>query len=159
YLPEAQSPVSWLTLAVRTDGDPTRMLSAIRNEIRGVDPDQAIFEVSTMDGLLAEAIATQRFVMVLLAGFASLALALAAIGIYGVMAYAVAQRTSEIGVRMALGAQAGDVLKLVVGQGMRLALFGISVGLVAALGLTRLMATLLFGVKATDPLTFTLIVA
>jgi putative ABC transport system permease protein len=159
YLPEAQSPVSWLTLAVRTDGDPTRMLSAIRNEIRGVDPDQAVFEVSTMEGLLAEAIATQRFVMLLLAGFASLALALAAIGIYGVMAYAVAQRTSEIGVRMALGAQAGDVLKLVVGQGMRLALFGISVGLVAALGMTRLMATLLFGVKATDPLTFTLIVA
>jgi putative ABC transport system permease protein len=154
YLPEAQLPVSWLTLAVRTAGDPAQTLGAIRNEIRGVDPDQAVFEVATMEGLLAEAIAKRRFVMILLAGFASLALALAAIGIYGVMGYTVAQRTQEIGVRMAMGAQTGDVLKLVVGQGMRLALGGVAIGLAAACGLTRLMATLLFSVKAIDPLTF-----
>jgi len=157
YLPEAQSPVSWLTLAVRTTGAPARMLNAIRTEIRSVDPDQAVFEVATMESLLAEAIAKRRFVMLLLAVFAALALTLAAIGIYGVMAYTVAQRTQEIGIRMALGAQTGDVLRLVVGQGMRLALGGVGIGLVAALGLTRLMTTLLFGVSATDPLTFVLI--
>jgi putative ABC transport system permease protein len=159
YLPEAQLPVSWLTLAVRTAGDPAQMIKAVRDEIRGVDSDQAVFEVATMEGLLAESIAKRRFVMLLLAGFAALALALAAIGIYGVMSYTVAQRTQEIGVRMALGAQAGDVLKLVVGQGMRLALGGLGVGLVAAYVLTRLMTTLLFGVRATDPLTFALIAA
>jgi putative ABC transport system permease protein len=154
YLPEAQLPVSWLTLVVRTAGDPAQTLSAIRNEIRGVDPDQAVFEVATMEGLLAESIARRRFVMILLAGFAALALTLAAIGIYGVMAYTVAQRTQEIGVRMALGAQASDVLKLVVGQGMRLALGGVGIGLAAACGLTHLMTTLLFSVSAIDPLTF-----
>jgi len=154
YLPEAQLPVSWLSLVVRSAGDPAQTLGAIRSEIRGVDPDQAVFEVATMDGLLAEAIAKRRFVMLLLAGFAALALALAAIGIYGVMGYTVAQRTQEIGVRMALGAQTGDVLKLVVGQGMRLAFGGVVIGLGAAYGLTRLMTTLLFSVKATDPLTF-----
>ncbi len=159
YLPEAQSPVSWLTLAVRTAGDPARMLNAVSNEIRSVDPDQAVFEVATMEGLLAESIAKRRFVMLLLAVFAALALILAAIGIYGVMAYTVAQRTQEIGIRMALGAQTGDVLRLVVGQGIRLALGGVCIGLAAAFGLTRLMTTLLFGVRATDPLTFALISA
>src|SRR5262249_20545299 len=136
---------------------PAQTLGAIRNEIRSVDPDQAVFEVATMEGLLAESIAKRRFVTLLLAGFAALALTLSAIGIYGVMAYTVAQRTQEIGIRMALGAQAGDVLRLVVGQGIRLALVGVGVGLVAAFGLTRLMTTLLFGVRATDPLTFALI--
>jgi putative ABC transport system permease protein len=157
YLPEAQSPVSWLTLVVRTTGDPAQMINAVRNEIRSVDPSQAVFEVATMEGLLSGAIAKQRFVMLLLAGFAALALALAAIGIFGVMAYTVAQRTQEIGIRMALGAQTGDVLRLVVRQGMRPALVGIGIGLAAALGLTRLVKTLLFGVTATDPLTFIVI--
>ena len=159
YLPEAQSAVSWLTLVVRTTGDPAGALNAVRSEIRGVDPDQAVFEVATMDGLLAEAIAKRRFVMVLLAVFAALALVLAGIGIYGVMAYTVAQRTREMGIRMALGAQAGDVLRLVVGHGMRLALGGVGIGLMAAFGLTRLMKALLFGVSATDLLTFALIAA
>ncbi len=159
YLPQAQSPVSWLTLAVRTTGNPALMLNAVRDAIRSVDPDQAVFEVATMEGLLAESIAKRRFVMLLLAVFAALALALAAIGIYGVMAYTVAQRTQEIGIRMALGAQTRDVLRLVVGQGMRLALFGVGIGLIAAIGLTRLMTTLLFGVSATDLLTFALIAA
>jgi len=154
YLPQAQFPVSFLSLTVRTTGDPVEMVNAVRNEIRGVDPDQAVFEVSTMEGLLAEAIAKRRFVMLLIAIFAALALILAAIGIYGAMAYSVAQRTQEIGVRMALGAQARDVLRLVVGQGLRLVLIGVGIGLIAAFGLTRLMATLLFGVEASDPLTF-----
>jgi len=159
YIPQAQFPVSFLTLAVRTTGDPVQTVNAVRNEIRGVDSDQAVFEVSTMEGLLAQAIAKRRFVMLLLAMFAALALILAAIGIYGVMAYSVAQRTQEIGVRMALGAQARDVLKLVVGQGLRLVLIGVGIGLIAAFGLTRLMATLLFGVEASDPLTFVSIAA
>ncbi|MBO0798015.1 MAG: ABC transporter permease, partial [Blastocatellia bacterium] len=159
YLPEAQAPLDWLTLVVRTAGDPAGMLNAVRNEIRKVDPDQAVFAIATMDNLLADAMASRRFVMLLLSGFAVLALALASIGIYGVMSYTVAQRTQEIGIRMALGARAGDVLKLVVGQGMKVALFGICIGLVAAFALTRMLTTLLFGVKATDPLTFVLIAA
>src|SRR5262249_17516607 len=112
-----------------------------------------------MESLLAESIAKRRFVTLLLAGLAALALTLSAIGLYGEMAYTVAQRTQVIGIRMGVGAQAGDVLRLVVGQGIRLALVGVGVGLVAAFGLTRLMTTLLFGVRATDPLTFALIAA
>jgi putative ABC transport system permease protein len=159
YLPEAQYPVSWLTLVVRTAGDPAQALNAVRHEIRSIDPDQAVFKVATVDGLLAEGIARRRFVMLLLAVFASLALVLAASGIYGVMAYLVAQRTFEIGLRMALGAQAGDVLKLIIGQGLKLAVGGVAIGLVGALALTQLLKTLLFGVSATDPRTYVVIAA
>jgi putative ABC transport system permease protein len=157
YLPAAQFPSSTLTLVVRTSNDPAQMLGAVRNEIRAVDPNQAVFEVATMEELLSAAIAQRRFVMFLLAVFAGLALALAAIGIYGVMSYTVTQRTRELGIRLALGAQPAALLRLVIGQGMRLALFGIGLGLLAAAALTRLLQTLLFEVSATDWVTFTAI--
>jgi putative ABC transport system permease protein len=130
------------------------LVGAVRNEIRAVDKDQAVFRVTTMERLLGESILLRRFVMLLLIAFALLALILAAVGIYGVMSYVVTQRTQEIGIRMALGAQASDVLKLIVRNGMTLALIGISLGLAGAFVLTRLMARLLFGVTATDAATF-----
>jgi putative ABC transport system permease protein len=110
-----------------------------------------------MDEILADSIARQRFSMLLLAIFAAVALVLAGVGIYGVMSYSVAQRTREIGIRMALGAQTGAVLKLAIGYGMKLVIIGVAIGLIVAFALTRVMATLLFGVTATDPTTFTLI--
>src|SRR6185503_15063912 len=119
--------------------------------------DQAVFNVRTMEQTVAQSVAARRFSMLLLTVFAIVALGLASLGIYGLMSYAVAQRTREIGVRMALGAQVSDVLKLVVGQGMKLALVGVVLGLVASVALTQLMKTLLFGVSATDPLTFMVI--
>ncbi|HYY59094.1 MAG TPA: FtsX-like permease family protein, partial [Pyrinomonadaceae bacterium] len=116
--------------------------------------DQPVFDIQTMNQVLARSIATRRFNMMLLGIFAGVALILAAVGIFGVMNYSVTQRTHEIGVRMALGAQASDILRMVVGQGMVLAIIGVVIGLGAALWLTRLMKSLLFGVTATDPLTF-----
>jgi len=119
-----------------------------------LNKDQAVFNVSTMEQIVARSVAARRFSMLLLAVFAVVALALASLGIYGLMSYAVAQRTREIGVRMALGAQSGNVLRLVIGQGMKLAFVGVATGLVASLALTRTMKNLLFGVSATDPATF-----
>jgi putative ABC transport system permease protein len=130
------------------------MIETIRREILGIDPEQAVFNVASMNEILADSISLRRVSMFLLAGFAGLALVLAAIGIYGVLAQTVVQRTHEIGIRMALGAQAGDVLKLIVRQGMALTLIGIGAGLAGAFALTRLLASLLFGVGATDPMTF-----
>jgi putative ABC transport system permease protein len=126
----------------------------IEERIHSIDKDLPVFNVRTMDQLLDESIAQQQLAMALLGGFALLALMLAAMGIYGVMSYAVTQRTHEIGVRMAMGAQPSDVLRLVVGQGLTLALIGVAVGISAALAMTRLMASMLFGVSSTDPLTF-----
>jgi len=144
-------------LVVKTDIEPTSMAATVRNAVWEIDKDQPVSDIRTMEAILADSIARQRFSMLLLAIFAGVALILAAVGIYGVMSYSVAQRTHEIGIRMALGAQTGAVLKLAVGYGMKLVIVGIVVGLIAAFALTRLMSTLLFGVTATDPTTFTLI--
>ena len=144
-------------LVVKTDVDPSSMAAAVRKAVWDIDKDQPVSNIQTMEEILAESIARQRFSMLLLAIFAAVALVLAGVGIYGVMSYSVAQRTREIGIRMALGAQTAAVLKLAVGYGMKLVIAGIAIGLVAALFLTRVMSTLLFGVTATDPTTFTLI--
>jgi putative ABC transport system permease protein len=150
YLPEAQYPGSFMTLVVRTSSDPKNLMAAIRNEILAADPDQAVYDIATMEQLLSDSIALRRFSMMLLIIFATLALTLAAVGIYGVISYSVTQRTHEIGIRMALGAGRGDVLKLVISHGMKLALAGIAAGVAASFALTRLMASLLYGVGATD---------
>ena len=133
------------------------MSTAVRNEILAVDKDQAVFNVTTLEQLLGESILVRRFFMLLLVVFALLALILAAVGIYGVMSYVVTQRTQEIGIRMALGAQASDVLKLIVRNGMTLAVMGILLGLAGAFALTRLLTGLLFGVTATDTATFAIV--
>jgi putative ABC transport system permease protein len=144
-------------LVVKTDVDAAGMAATVRNAVWEIDKDQPVSDIRTMDDIFAESIARQRFSMLLLAIFAGVALVLAGVGIYGVMSYSVAQRTHEIGIRMALGAHTSAVLKLAVGYGMKLVLIGIAIGLVAAFVLTRLMATLLFGITPTDPTTFTLI--
>jgi putative ABC transport system permease protein len=144
-------------LVVKTDVDPASMAATVRKAVWEIDKDQPVSNIQTMDQILADSIARQRFSMLVLAIFAAVALVLAGVGIYGVMSYSVAQRTHEIGIRMALGAQTGAVLKLAVGYGMKLVIAGIAIGLIAAFALTRVMSTLLFGVTATDPTTFTLI--
>lgn len=154
YIPHTQFPTSFNSIVVKTEAEPTAMIGAIRREILAVDKDQAVFNVTTLEQLMGESILIRRFVMLLLLVFAVLALTLAAVGIYGVMSYVASQRTHEMGIRIALGAQASDVLKLLIGSGMFLALIGVVVGLAGAFALTRLMSGLLFGVSATDAMTF-----
>jgi len=159
YLPMAQDQKRHMSLAVRASGDPMQMVAAVRGQVWAGDKDLPIFNIRTMEQLMAKSVAPRRFNLLLLGVFALVGLALAAVGLYGVISYTVTQRTREIGVRMAMGAQRADVLRLVVGEGMKLALIGAFLGLCGALALTRLLKTLLFGVSATDPLTFIAIAA
>jgi len=159
YWATMQQPVRQLILAVRSSADPAGLIDAVRNEVRALDKDLPLADVRMLDTVAATAVAGQRFTLWLVGFFAATALMLAAIGIYSVLSYLVAQRTHEIGVRMALGAQLGDVLKLVVRQGMTLVLFGVGLGIGAAFALTRLMTGLLFEVGANDPLTFVSVAA
>jgi len=159
YMPLFQIPRAWSAVAyvVRAAGDPTALIPSLRREITAVDAELPVYNIRTMEQVLAESVTQRRFSMLLLGLFAAVALLLAAIGLYGVMSYSVTQRTQEIGIRMALGANTRDVLKLVVGQGMLLALIGVMIGLGLAFGLTRFLTGLLFGVSPTDPLTFAVI--
>ncbi len=154
WIPEDQQAWRGLTLAVRSTTNPQTLAAAIRQEVQAVNPDQPVGTIQPMEKLVSDSTAQSRFYAFLLAIFASLALVLASLGIYGVMAYTVNQRTKEIGIRLALGARGGDVLGLVVGQGMRLALAGLALGVAGAMVLTRLMSSLLYEVSATDPLIF-----
>ncbi len=157
YWPYAQFPNNFNNLVIRTAGDPLNIVAAVKANIWSVDAAQPLASLRTMEAVIADSVAPRRFNLSLLGSFAALALLLAAVGIYGMLAYTVTQRTHEIGIRMALGARAADVVKMIVGQGMRLAFMGIGIGLLAAFGLTRLMEKLLFGVRATDPATFVMI--
>ena len=154
YWPHAELAYSGMTLVLRTKGEAASLATATREVIRSLDSEQPVSDVRTMESLLVRSVSRARFNTLLLTIFALVALLLSAIGIYGVMAYSVTQRTHELGIRLALGAEQSDVLKLVLKQGMRLAGIGVVIGLGAAFGLTRLMTTLLFDVQATDPLTF-----
>jgi putative ABC transport system permease protein len=154
YWPHPELVMSEMTILVRAENDPLTLVSAVRNELRQMDPELPMAAISTMDELLADSISRSRFTMLLLGIFACIALVLASVGIYGVVAYSVTQRTQEFGIRMALGANRRDVFRLVLGQGTRLTLLGVGLGILAALVVTRLMATLLYSISATDPLTF-----
>jgi predicted permease len=155
-IPEKVMPLVAKSVAVvlRTQGDPTAIMGQVRETVREIDPRQVVYNVQTMDDVVATSYAARRLTMILLGVFAALALALACVGIYGVTSYLVGQRTQEIGLRMALGAQRGHILQLVLGEGTRMALIGAAVGVAASLVLTRLMAKQLFGVSAHDPLTY-----
>jgi putative ABC transport system permease protein len=154
FLPHAQRPLRAMEVVLRTTDNPLVMARTARSSVWSLDRDLPVSEIQTVEQMLGERVAPRRFNLLLLGLFALVAVVLAAVGIYGVMSYSVTQRTHEIGIRVALGAQTRAVLKLIIGQGMRLALLGVGIGLAAAVGLTRLMVGLLFGVSATDPLTF-----
>jgi putative ABC transport system permease protein len=159
YVSYSQEPFfNSMSLVLRTAGDPAELSAAFRSQVSSIDKEQPVATIRTLERIVSDSVASQRFSMMLLGVFAAVALILAAIGLYGVMAYAVTQQTREIGIRMALGAQAGDMLKLVIRKGMMLVVIGVGIGIAASFVLTRLMRTLLFGVTATDPMTFAAVV-
>jgi putative ABC transport system permease protein len=154
FLPYTQNPSRIMRLVVRANGDPAALTSAVRHAIESVDPNQPATEIRTMNEFLTAAVALRRLSMLLLGGFAAIATILAAIGIFGVMAYGVTQRSHEIGIRMALGAEPADVLRMIVMDGMRLAVIGLFLGIVGSTLAVRYLESQLYGVKATDPATF-----
>jgi predicted permease len=158
-LPEKLMPLAadGVAVVLRTAGDPTAVMGLVRRAVKQIDPREIIYGVQTMDEVVAGSLAARRLSMILLAVFAALALVLSCVGIYSVISYMVGQRTNEIGLRIALGAQHRDVLRLVLGEGARMALAGVAAGIVAALALTRLMGNQLFGVTPQDPLTFAVV--
>ncbi len=157
YVPFAQWPVEYVQAVIRTTGEPHSVESAARAVVHELDPNLPMYEVRTLERIVAESVARPRFYMLLLASFAAVALLLSAVGIYGVIAYLVTMRTRELGIRIALGASHADVLRLVMGESVRVTLVGLAIGIAGALLLSRLLATLLFGVAPTDPLTFALV--
>jgi putative ABC transport system permease protein len=157
YVPYPQFPTASMTLVVRASVDPASIIPAIRKAVWAVDKDQPLTDVKTMDQYVSDSVSPRRANALLLAVFAALALILALLGIYGVMAYSVSQRVQEIGIRIALGAQRSDVIKLIVGNAITFVFAGLVIGVGGALALTRLMSSLLYGVSATDPLTFILV--
>ena len=157
YLAYRQTPQAMLTFAVRTAGDPAQYVNAVRRAVQSVDPDQPLSGIHSMDELISTSVGQRRLSMMLLSLFSGIALVLASVGIYGLMSYSVAQRSRELGVRIALGAGRTDVLRLVLRQGMSLALTGIVIGVGAAFGLSRVIQSQLFGIRATDPATFGLV--
>jgi putative ABC transport system permease protein len=157
YYPFRQLTSGGMTVVVKTTNDPMGIASAVREKVLAIDSDQPVYNLNTMEQIRSDSIAPDRLNLMLLASFAVVALILAVVGIYGVMAYSVTQRTHEIGIRMALGARQSDVLGMIIGQGMKLAVVGLAIGVGAAWLATRAMASLLFGVSATDPATFAVI--
>ncbi len=154
YYPYAQAPQSSMTIIMKGASDPNQLIGSVRGAIKAIDPDQPIYSVRTMDEIRAESVQNERLNLTLLSLFAGIALVLAIVGIYGVMSYSVTQRTHEIGIRMAIGARPRDVFTMIMGHGMKLAVIGVVIGLIGAFALTRLMASMLFGVEPTDATTY-----
>ena len=154
YMPHAQAPTTGMSLAIKTMLEPRTLSTSVQREVIAVDPEQPVWAIRTMDELMATSVMRRQLIMTLLTLFAGIALMLAAVGIYGVISYWVTQRSHEIGIRVAIGASRLDVLKMVLGQSMSVVLIGVAIGLVGAVALTRLMATLLYNVSATDAATF-----
>ena len=157
YLPYYQNPVGNVTLIARAATDPSALSASVRQAVKAVDPEVPVFAVRTLSDIVSDRTAQRRLAVMLITVFAAVALLLAAVGIYGVMSYAVAQRTQEIGIRMALGAERRDILRMVLWHGTLMAVAGIGLGITVALGLARLITSLLFQVSATDPPTFSIV--
>jgi ABC-type antimicrobial peptide transport system permease subunit len=157
YLPFSQMPMNGMTVMVRTSSDPLALVGSVRNEVLAINKNQPIYDVKTLAQRVNEVSAVSRSLMVLFSAFALLALVLGGVGIYGIISYSVTQRTHEIGVRMALGARAANVLSLIMRNGLVLVLAGIVIGVAGAFALTRFLTTLLFGVTPTDTVTFVLV--